>query len=213
MGLLEDQKKIVRTLWNGFGNNPRNQETVDAIKGMFGLLPLGAGDVASGLLAADDVRRGDYLSAGLNGVGLLPFVPSMAGMVKAKEPFTFLRNTIPAPRPLSSATDQFAQKIEPAGRYMIEDTSNIAKDNKLPDGWISGEHTFDNPKFIEWGNGGYNDADNWKQVLNKEYKGKKGKSLSKALVKDGYDGIVTIGKDGETKEIIDLSMFKGLLGQ
>lgn len=72
-----DQLGIVKKLWDTFGNNPRNQETVDAMKGMFGLLPLGAGDVASGLLAADDIRRKDYTSAALNGVGVLPYVPSL----------------------------------------------------------------------------------------------------------------------------------------
>lgn len=81
---MADTWKTVRELWDTFDNNPANQRTVDAIKGMFGLLPAGAGDVASGLLAADDVRRGDYTSAALNGVGVLPFIPSMAGMITTK---------------------------------------------------------------------------------------------------------------------------------
>ena len=81
---MADTWKIARNLWDTFDNNPANQRTVDAMKGMFGLLPAGAGDVASGLLAADDVRRGDYMNAALNGVGVLPFIPSMAGMVKGK---------------------------------------------------------------------------------------------------------------------------------
>lgn len=76
--------EIAKNLWNTFGNNPDNQKTVDSMKGMLGLLPAGAGDVASGLLAADDVRRGDYGSAALNGVGVLPFIPSMAGIVSPK---------------------------------------------------------------------------------------------------------------------------------
>lgn len=78
-----DQMGLLSDLWNGFNNNPQNQRTVDSIKGMFGILPAGAGDVASGLLAADDVRRGDYLSAGLNGVGVLPYVPSLGGYIPA----------------------------------------------------------------------------------------------------------------------------------
>ena len=79
-GLL-DNWQIAKDLWKGFGNNPRNQETLDAMKGMVGLLPLAAGDVASGVLAADDLRRKDYTSAALNGIGVLPFIPSMAGIV------------------------------------------------------------------------------------------------------------------------------------
>ena len=74
-GLLGD-------LWDTFGNNPRNQETIDAMKGMLGIIPAGYGDVAAGLLAADDIRRGDYLSAGLNGVGMLPYIPAMGGIIK-----------------------------------------------------------------------------------------------------------------------------------
>lgn len=42
------------------------------------------GDIQSGLLAANDIKNGDYGSAALNGLGLLPFVPSMAGMIASK---------------------------------------------------------------------------------------------------------------------------------
>lgn len=44
----------------------------------------GLSDVMSGLLALDDLRKGDYGSAGLNGLGLLPFVPALGGMLKVK---------------------------------------------------------------------------------------------------------------------------------
>lgn len=40
------------------------------------------GDVASGLLAMDDLRNRQYGSAALNSIGLLPFVPGAAGMIK-----------------------------------------------------------------------------------------------------------------------------------
>lgn len=75
---------LIGELWRGFGNNPRNQETVDAMKGMLGLIPLGPGDVAAGALAADDVRRGDYTSAALNSVGMLPYVPALGGIFIGK---------------------------------------------------------------------------------------------------------------------------------
>jgi hypothetical protein len=39
------------------------------------------GDIQSGIMAANDVKNGDYKSAALNGIGLLPFVPSMAGII------------------------------------------------------------------------------------------------------------------------------------
>lgn len=79
------QAKIAKELWDGFGNNSDNQRTVDAMKGMLGLIPGGAGDVAAGGLALDDLRRGDYTSAALNGVGILPYVPALAGMVKGSD--------------------------------------------------------------------------------------------------------------------------------
>ena len=39
-------------------------------------------DALSGVLAARDVAKGDYGSATMNAVGLLPFVPSVGGMIK-----------------------------------------------------------------------------------------------------------------------------------
>lgn len=42
------------------------------------------GDIQSGLLAANDLKNGNYGDAALNGIGLLPFVPSMAGMFIGK---------------------------------------------------------------------------------------------------------------------------------
>lgn len=43
------------------------------------MTPTPLGDIASGLLAVDDLRNKQYGSAALNSVGLLPFVPGLAG--------------------------------------------------------------------------------------------------------------------------------------
>ena len=40
------------------------------------------GDIQSGLLAVNDIKNGDYKSAVLNGLGLLPFMPSFGGIIK-----------------------------------------------------------------------------------------------------------------------------------
>ncbi len=48
-----------------------------------GFMPV-TGDIQSGLLAANDLKQGNYGSAALNGVGLLPFIPSMAGVIKGR---------------------------------------------------------------------------------------------------------------------------------
>lgn len=45
------------------------------------LLPV-SGDIQSGFQAAQDVKSGNYGSAALNAAGLLPFIPSLGGVIK-----------------------------------------------------------------------------------------------------------------------------------
>jgi len=60
----------------------RLQEPKDpSLLNVVSTVPNPVGDVASGLLAAQDFSKGNYGSAALNSLGLLPFVPSMAGIV------------------------------------------------------------------------------------------------------------------------------------
>jgi ADP-Ribosyltransferase in polyvalent proteins len=42
------------------------------------------GDIQSGIMAANDIKNKNYGSAALNGLGLLPFVPSLAGALGSK---------------------------------------------------------------------------------------------------------------------------------
>lgn len=58
---------------------PENVRTAGEVASM---MPNPAGDVISGLLAVDDLRKGDYGSAALNSLGLVPFVPAMGGVIK-----------------------------------------------------------------------------------------------------------------------------------
>lgn len=105
---------------------------------------------------------------------------------------------------------RFGQHIEPAGRYVTAIESNrehyadVCK--TYPGNYEMGSITFENPFVIDFG-GGYTEESNWKFVLSNKFKGKKGKSLSKAIVKAGYDGIVTMEKT-HSAEIVDLRMFK-----
>jgi len=63
----------------------RLQEPQDAsLLDVVANVPNPVGDVASGLLAAQDVSKGNYGTAALNALGLLPFVPSMGGVIKGK---------------------------------------------------------------------------------------------------------------------------------
>jgi hypothetical protein len=57
---------------------PQDPRLLDVVANV----PNPVGDIASGLLAVQDVSKGNYGSAALNSLGLLPFVPSMAGVVK-----------------------------------------------------------------------------------------------------------------------------------
>ena len=58
----------------------RKPSLLDAAMGVNQFLPV-TGDIQSGLLAGRDLGRGDYKSAALNSLGLLPFIPSMGGVI------------------------------------------------------------------------------------------------------------------------------------
>lgn len=121
--------------------------------------------------------------------------------------FEYLRNTEPSPK--QRGNTQFQQQIEPAGRYMLLRDSHGA----LAPGWQSGTIQFDRPLVLHFNTGdegGY-DEHSWKAHLSRAYRGKKGRSLSRAILADGYDGIVTVGnlrKDMFTKEIVDLTVIR-----
>ncbi len=108
--------------------------------------------------------------------------------------FEFIRNTEKAPNMGST----YGQDIEPAGKFMQQREQVF----DLPPGMISGEVTFKSPLVIEHG-----DTREWKKALTANYGGKTGKNLSKAILADGFDGIVTVNsKGGYASEIVDLSV-------
>jgi hypothetical protein len=124
-----------------------------------------------------------------------------------------MRNTVSSPQ-VGAA---FGQDIEPAGRYLTEDTSGSWK-NPLEDPsgrtkWEYGETHFKSPLVIQ----AVPDADDplygdtgWKARLHGAYGGKRGKALSQALLADGFDGIVTVMPGtsrvpAHTGEIVDLT--------
>ena len=107
----------------------------------------------------------------------------------------FIRNTEPAPYMGS----QFGQNVAPAGKYMLEAWAGATATTP---GWELGEIDFHNPLYIDFG-GDYDSPTNWKSILADKYSAT-GARLSKKLVADGYDGIITIGADGLTSEIVSL---------
>lgn len=114
--------------------------------------------------------------------------------------FKYVRNTVPSPRP--GLLDRYQQRIEPRGKYMLHQP----KPSDLPFGWESGTARFENP-LVVWFNikrGAYYDAQSWKMLLHRHYR-RQGIALTRALIRDGYDGVVTVMPDtGDTREILEL---------
>lgn len=112
--------------------------------------------------------------------------------------FSYLRGLKKAP----NFGVKYLQNIEPAGRYMIhnEDPGDSSEREV-------GIVVFNSPLVIKFNtaNDYAYDETNWKMILYKQYK-KKGRELSKAIRRDGYDGIITVSHN-YTKEIVDISMF------
>lgn len=75
------------------GGKPRNSDRIQAaqplnLRGAFEAatnIPV-VGDALSGGMAMYDAAKGDYGSAAMNAVGLLPFVPGLGGMIKTARP-------------------------------------------------------------------------------------------------------------------------------
>jgi hypothetical protein len=112
--------------------------------------------------------------------------------------FHYLHNNEKSP----NFGSRYLQDIEPAGRYMIEDELWDDENRKLPSQWVAGTVTFNNPLVVP-----IKEPLDHKKYLYNTYK-KKGKALTRLLLKKGYDGIVSLYSDGSTGEIIDLSIMR-----
>jgi hypothetical protein len=139
------------------------------------------------------------------------------GEVEVVEGGVFFASGVPVTFPFIHSTDsapylgsKFGQDIEPAGFYLLADTAN-AHQHPTP-GWEYGEITFKSPLVLAmtttddpmepvYGPNG------WKARLYDAY-GLTGVDLSRALLADGYDAVVTVWVQGDqpggTREIVDL---------
>ena len=132
---------------------------------------------------------------------------------KAKKPqlkaeagtYGYIHNTSKAPKP--GLNDDYGQKIEPAGKYMNLSTVEFAekqgeyyKKNKI-NNIETGTIKFANPLIIDATD---KTSKQWKVDLSKKYNGKKGQALSRAIIADGYDGIITTDR-GEISESVHLT--------
>lgn len=73
---------VADALPGGSLNKEVTQNSLRNAAELASMMPNPVGDIASGGLALSDLINGDYGGAALNGVGLLPFVPAMGGMIK-----------------------------------------------------------------------------------------------------------------------------------
>jgi hypothetical protein len=125
------------------------------------------------------------------------------------------------PNPKNKQSLEYGRDVEPSGRYMAGGELGAAS-FAAPPGTPSGRKyqsdyiTFRNPLVIDFGVGGptsthteldYKSTTNWKRRLAAAY-GATGKDLSKAIIADGYDAIVTVDREtGKLNEIVDLTTF------
>jgi hypothetical protein len=99
----------------------------------------------------------------------------------------------------------FGQDIEPAGMYI----QHVQPSGSPPRGWIVGVAHVDSPLVVPISL----DMDHiygpfgWKAVLSRAFSGLTGKRLSRAILKDGYDAVITTDGEG-TREIVLLDPSK-----
>jgi hypothetical protein len=60
----------------------RNKGAFEGLLNVNQFVPV-SGDIQSGIMATNDLSQGNYGSAALNAVGLLPFVPALGGVLKS----------------------------------------------------------------------------------------------------------------------------------
>lgn len=112
--------------------------------------------------------------------------------------------------PKSKKNSDFDREFEPSGLYMnheIEDTSFTDEQEKAyAKQGVSIQHgniKFNRPIVLKSGYG----PNGWKQTLSLAFGDKRGRALTSAIRRAGYDGIVTVGlnRDGKyTGEIVAL---------
>lgn len=114
--------------------------------------------------------------------------------------FNYTHNTASATKLFGKPTkdSEYGRGYEPSGRYVS--VASESRTNNLPKGYVGGLLVFNNPLVVP------NNNLQWKKELSEKYNGKTGKNLSKAIIKDGYDGVITT-EDKYISEVVDLTTF------
>ena len=122
-------------------------------------------------------------------IGIEPVTPPVEEVTPTGEGEVVL-NLVRNPEKSPYLGERFGQDVEPTGFYAIEKPSV-----GTPEGWIEKQVTFNKPLYIDINKP--EDVIGWKRDLSKKYGGLKGKKLTEALLKDGYDGIITVRKEAK----------------
>jgi hypothetical protein len=122
--------------------------------------------------------------------------------------FTYVHNTTKAPKRIRGREDTYQQDIEPSGFYVNHGSSESQIAHARSIGLEVGTLRFQHPLVVKENTqpqpgGRLYDEHSWKRNVSRRFNGKTGRALSRALLRAGYDGIVTVGKYG-TGEIIAL---------
>jgi len=164
-------------------------------------------------LATDAAGKPEFFECGGEPAKYAQQPTDELGLTKAKDgdiefetgrpvTFQYLHNTEKSPR----MGARFGQDLEPHGRYIQHHTHPDPAG--LPKNLVSGEISFQKPLVLANDPEDLYGQNGWKARLSRHYGGLKGKRLTQALVRDGYDGIVTVDpRHGNSSEMVDLTMF------
>lgn len=143
MGLLDAFKQYVKDAMPGGLLNPElTPQNIRTAGEYASMTPNPIGDVASGLLAVDDIRKGNYGDAALNGLGLLPFVPAMGGVIaKGNFPEILYRGTTGSAEKIKGGIGEGLLFATPQERVAKMYGNNIEKIGVQPDANILIEGT------------------------------------------------------------------------
>lgn len=97
--------------------------TQERIKGGASALPV-IGDAISGYDAYQSAKKGDYIGAALNAVGMLPMIPALAGVVKQANIDDIIRQTMPKTR---ADNVRYSEEVKPLAEWF----SGLLKDNGI----------------------------------------------------------------------------------
>lgn len=184
MASLADKKKALD--WSN-----RNAQGFQGILDVNQFLPV-TGDIQSGIMATQDLQKGNYGSAALNSLGLLPFIPAMGGVLKNIPENSLTSGKIKAFHGTNEIFDKFdLSKFGKTDEGFAGKGVYFTNDPKIASEYGSNvmERTIDlkNPLVIN----DYNEINKLLKIPEKrDWSKSTSEMMSNKLQKLGYDGVV-----------------------